>query len=287
MHPIFRWFNRRTRFPKLAALLTLISFVIILCVPLYFVGDVVLKQSHSMYAWIISHGSIETITQNISNHLHELFPTLSFNVQDHVNSAISALTAGIGSLFTATVATLISFVLMLLSMFYFLKDGAAWKEALIQLSPLSLESNVTIVATLRKTITGIFKGYFTVGLAQGITTGIGLYLFHVPHPALWGLLAVFTSFVPTIGSSLIAIPSALFLFAVGRTGAGIGYAIWAVAFSVTIDNVLSPLCRWTTNIHSSTTRLILTVGRRYPHGTNRVRGRTATDQLYLRVDICL
>jgi predicted PurR-regulated permease PerM len=240
LHPLYVRFHKVVRVPSLASLLTLISFIIILCVPMYFIGAIVFKQTHSMYAWVIAHGSIDALTQSMTVRLHRLFPTMTFNIQNSINAEITGFANQLGSIFTTTISTIISFIWMLLTMFYFLKDGAAWKESLIELSPLSFESNTTVIATLKKSVTGIFKGYFFVGLAQGIVTGVGFYLFHIPHPALFGLLAAFASLIPAVGSSLISIPTVLFLLATSRTGAGIGYAIWAVCFSVTIDNILNP-----------------------------------------------
>ncbi|HTH92949.1 MAG TPA: AI-2E family transporter [Candidatus Paceibacterota bacterium] len=239
-HPLYRWFHKVVHSSRVAALLTILSFVIILCVPIYFIGTIVLKQTHSMYAWLIAHGSIGHLTDNLSLHLHHLFPSLSFNIQASINDTISNLSTKLGSIFTTTAATVVYFILMLLTMFYFLKDGKAWKEALIELSPLSFESNTTVISILKNAVTGIFKGYFIIGLAQGTVTGIGFYLFHIPHPALFGLLAAFCSLIPAVGSSLIAIPTVIFLLATSRTGAGIGYAIWAVCFSISIDNILNP-----------------------------------------------
>lgn len=240
LHPLYAWLHRKVRFPALASLLTIICFILIICIPTFFVGMLVIRQFQNMYQWIAQHGSLDTILHTATLHLHHAFPEINVNLQDKFNATITAITSQAGTFFTATLVTLVSFILMLLSMFYFLKDGAAWKEALIEFSPLSFESNSTIVASLKNTISGIFKGYFVVGLAQGITTGLGFFLFHIPHPVLWGLLAAFGSLVPTIGSSLIAVPAVIFLFVIGRTGASVGYALWAIGLSMTIDNVLNP-----------------------------------------------
>jgi predicted PurR-regulated permease PerM len=240
LHPLYKRFHRLVRLPSMASLLTILSFIIILCVPMYFIGAIVLKQTHSMYAWLVSHGSIESLTNATTLRLQHLFPSMSFNVQNSINTTIGNFSAKLGTIFTTTISTIVSFILMMLSMFYFLKDGPTWKEALIELSPLSFESNNTVIAILKKAVTGIFKGYFFVGLAQGLVTGIGFFLFHIPHPALFGLLAAFASLIPAVGSSLISIPTIIFLFVTGRTGAGFGYMLWALVFSMGIDNVLNP-----------------------------------------------
>jgi predicted PurR-regulated permease PerM len=240
LHPLYNRLHRLVHFPALASALTIICFILIICIPTFFVGMLVIHQFQNMYLWITQHGSVDALLHTANLRLHHAFPEFNFNLQGKLNETVNTVTSQAGTFFTSTLTMIVSFILMLLSMFYFLKDGPVWKEALIELSPLSFQSNSTIVTSLKNTISGIFKGYFVVGLAQGLTTGLGFFLFHIPHAALWGLLAAFGSLVPTIGSSLIAVPAIIFLFVIGRTGASVGYALWAIGLSMTIDNVLNP-----------------------------------------------
>jgi predicted PurR-regulated permease PerM len=47
--------------------------------------------------------------------------------------------------------------------------------------------------------------------------------------------------VPTIGTALIAIPTILYLFAMGMTGHAIGLGVWCLTLVGTIDNLLNPI----------------------------------------------
>lgn len=240
LHPLYRRFHKVVRSSRLSAVLTLLSFVIILCAPIYFLGSIVVGQTHAMYSWIVTHDSIHVLAHDLNMHLHQFFPSMSFNVQNSINGVITNFQAKLGGIFTTTITTVVYFILMLIAMFYFLKDGKAWTDALVELSPLSFKSNTSIITILKKAVAGIFKGYFVIGLAQGIVVGTGFYLFHIPHPALFGLLAAFSSLIPAVGSSLISIPTVIFLLATGRTGTALGYAIWAIFFAITVDNILNP-----------------------------------------------
>jgi len=240
LHPLYKLLLRAVKIPGIAAFLTILSFVIILCTPLFFMTMVVIKQSQSMYAWLISHGSLTVAIDNLQLWLHHIVPSVSFDLHTKVNTFVSSLGTKAATAITATVSTLISFLLMLLTMFYFLKDGPAWKEILLSLSPLSDQSNTRIITILKNAINGIVKGYFVVGLAQGIVTGIGLFVFHVPHAVLWGLLAAVASLVPNVGTGLISIPVVIFLFLTNKVGSAVGYAAWAIFLSGTIDNILNP-----------------------------------------------
>ncbi|MEO5646685.1 MAG: AI-2E family transporter [Candidatus Paceibacterota bacterium] len=240
LHPLYKWIVRYVRFPSLASFLTILSFIIILCMPLFLIGLVVIKQSQTMLDWLSTHGSLDTAVNNLTIWLHNFFPHVSFDLQAKVNAFVAGLASKGVTVFTATISTLISFLLLLLTMYYFLKDGKSWTETVIAVSPLSEESNTKIITVLQKAINGIVKGYLVIGLAQGVVTGIGLFIFHVPHAVLWGLLAAVASLIPNIGTGLISIPVVIFLFLSNKMGPAIGYALWAIFISGTVDNVLNP-----------------------------------------------
>jgi len=240
LHPLYKKLHQWLRFPALASFLTLICFIVIICIPLYFITIVTVHQLQNMFQYLAGTGSIEIISQHVSLWLHHIFPSVSFNLQDRITSFVSQLPSAAGIILTTTFSTIVYFIFMLISMFYFLKDGPQWKESLIELIPLSNDSNRKIIETLRTSINGIVKGYMVVGLAQGIVTTIGLYLFHVPHAALWGMLAVIVSIIPPLGIGAISISVFAYLLIVGRHGAAFGYALWAIFFNMSIDNILNP-----------------------------------------------
>jgi len=240
LHPIYRWLLRRVKSPTFASFLTLVCFIVIICIPIYLFGTVLVRQAQNLYEDLVMNGSILNTAHHVSAWLHHIFPTVTFNLQDRVSSIVTALPSTAGTILTATVSTLIYFIFMLIAMFYFLKDGPEWKESLIEFIPLSNDSNRQIISHLKKSINGIVKGYMVVGIAQGIVTTTGLYLFHVPHAALWGTLAVFVSIIPPLGTAIISVSVVVFLLIVDRTGAAVGYALWAICFSMSIDNILNP-----------------------------------------------
>jgi predicted PurR-regulated permease PerM len=55
------------------------------------------------------------------------------------------------------------------------------------------------------------------------------------------VLAGIASLVPTFGTALVTIPAFIFLLVMGRTGAAVGFGIWALALVGTIDNTLNPI----------------------------------------------
>lgn len=126
-------------------------------------------------------------------------------------------------------------------MFYFLKDGVHLRETIVTLSPLSDDTDKKILERLSVAINAILKGYLFIALVQGALMGLGLWLFGVPNPVLWGVLAGIASLIPTVGTALISVPAILFLFATGARGEAIGLMVWSGVLVASIDNLLTPI----------------------------------------------
>ena len=224
-----------------AALLTVILFVIVLCGPLFVVGTVVFTQTQDLYQNVI-HGSTGPFIQSIGQSVNNLLPPeLAFNIQDKVTELVGFLSANISDVFTATLNTLFSMLLVVLIIFYFLKDGDHWRKAIIRFSPLSDKDDETILMKLKHAINGVIRGYIIIGLAQGTLMGIGMAIFGVPTPALWAVLSAFASLIPTVGTAIVSVPAILYLLAIGHTGPAIGMAAWAIGIVGMIDNLLNPI----------------------------------------------
>lgn len=242
LHPLYLFFMKKVAMGHslLAALLTVIFFIFVLCIPLLGIGFAIFNQSQGAYQTIVMTGGTPFI-QTISNHINEFLPAgLSIDVQAKFIEFFSFVSRNLANIFTTTMGTLFSFLLVIISMFYFLKDGDEWKATLIRFSPLSDSVDEKIFLRLGKAISGIIRGYFLIAIIQGVLMSVGLAIFGVSNPALWGLLAAFASLIPSIGTALIAIPAIIFLIAIDAIGNAIGLAIWSMVVVGLVDNFLSP-----------------------------------------------
>ncbi len=89
------------------------------------------------------------------------------------------------------------------------------------------------------TVRGVVYGILGTALVQAIMAGIGFLIAGVPAAGLLALLTFFASIVPIVGTALVWLPAALWLFHVGTTGWGIVLLIWGFAVG-NLDNVVKP-----------------------------------------------
>jgi predicted PurR-regulated permease PerM len=243
LYPLYQKINGL--FPKrinwLASIITILTFLVILGIPLLFLGSIVFNQFQNLYSSlnvVDSKPLLSSLAQSINN----LLPTgFSFDVQREITNFVASLSGNIKGFFTATLHTVFMLLLAMLTVFYFLKDGVSIRKKIVDMSPLDETQTNTLLKTLTDTINGIMKGYIAIGIAQGLLMGIGLALFGVPHPALWGVVTGIASMVPMIGTAFVSVPAIVYLLIVGSDTSAIGLGIWALTLVGTIDNFLNPL----------------------------------------------
>ena len=242
LHPIYEWLHQKRLPSWVASLVTLVIFIIVLCGPLLSIGAVVFKQSQNLYHTITENGSAQEFMGLIESKVNTILPEgVVFDIHQKAAEFVSYLSGNIADIFTGTVSAFFSFVLMLLIIFYCLKDGTQWRKFLIVLSPLGDADDEKIISRLAQAVNGVIKGSLFIAVVQGILMGLGLWIFGISNGALWGVVAAITSLIPTLGTSLVSIPAIAFLFLTGQTGPAIGLLIWALVMVGMIDNFMGPL----------------------------------------------
>ena len=242
LDPIYKWFQKIRLPDSIASFLTVCIFTIVLCGPLLGIGVMAFKQSEDVYSSEVQSGNTGEFITSAGNSINQYLPEgVTFDVNERVSDFISYVSSNITNIFKSTISAFFSFVLMLLIIFYFLKDGARWKKSIIALSPLDDKDDDKIINHLSSAVKAVMEGYLFIALVQGILMGFGLWLFNIPNPALWGVVAAVCSLLPTVGTALVSVPAIIFLFATGSNGSAVGLLIWSVVVVGLIDNFLSPL----------------------------------------------
>ena len=148
--------------------------------------------------------------------------------------------SGIVAAFLASMPGLIlAFVIVILSMYFFLVDGSRFLKFLGNLSPLKQDRSKEIYGVFERTCRGVVLGLFLSALVQAIVISLLFLLTGLPNVAIAGFFALILAMVPVIGSSPIWIVAAIYLGANALWGS---FAVMLVGgiFVSTIDNVIRP-----------------------------------------------
>lgn len=244
--PLYQKFLRATRDrAAVSAMATTIVSVIIVLLPLTFLGTLILKESTQLYQTLSNGdtGGLISMVENAVESMRTLLPlpdTFSFNFSEYLQQGAEAVVQNLGNIFSSFAKIFMNVFVFLMAFYFFLKDGERLKNYLVELSPLSDENDEFIVTRLKASVAATIKGNLSIGLIQGILTGVGFAIFGVPNPALWGSVAAIMALVPGIGTALVIVPAVLFLFAVGETFNGTALILWGLTAVGLIDNFLGP-----------------------------------------------
>jgi predicted PurR-regulated permease PerM len=227
---------------SITAALVIVIALIFLVVPLAFLGTKLFGESKNLYQ-ALQEGRTEylqTVTLFIENPIRAYIPNFSIDVHGYLGKIFDWIGANIGPLVTGTAQILLKIFLATIALFFFLRDGARFAKTFISLSPLNDVYDREIIRRVGITVNSVMRGTLLIAIVQGILVGIGLVLFGVPNPTLWGSIAALTALIPGIGTALVVIPAVLYLIIIGDTAAAIGFAIWGFFLVGLIDNILRP-----------------------------------------------
>ena len=149
-------------------------------------------------------------------------------------NALAATTKGTASFF-------FSMFIMLYGTFYFLKSGQSVLDRALYYVPLPSADEDRLVGRFLSVARATIKGTLVIALVQGALGAAGLALLNVQGAVFWGAMVAVLSLIPAVGASIIWVPVAIYLLAVGRVGAAVFLVVWFNVVVGTTDNFLRPV----------------------------------------------
>jgi predicted PurR-regulated permease PerM len=239
----------------LAAALLVVFTAFLILVPLLSSVVIIGDQAAQVLRWLEPRLEPEVIERLWAETLPERYPVLArlkswlgieqARVAEVLSPALSELAGFAGRLLRGLLGNLaralLELVLFLIVLFFLVRDGHLLGKALSDISPLSEERDTMIYEHLSRTVKGVLQALVLVPVAQGILATIGFYLFGLPAPLFWGAILVLAAVIPGIGSPLVWVPAAVYLFFAETAGQGIGLALYGTLVVSTSDNIIKPL----------------------------------------------
>jgi predicted PurR-regulated permease PerM len=79
-----------------------------------------------------------------------------------------------------------------------------------------------------------------IAMIQGTLGGLAFAALGLPSAVVWGVAMFFLSMIPMVGSSVIWVPTAIYLAMSGHWGKALALALWGALVIGTVDNFLRP-----------------------------------------------
>lgn len=226
----------------LSALLTVVIGLVFVMIPVIFLGQQAFIEAYQLYnrLSIDNVSQFGNITQAIETPIRQFIPDFSINIDQYVEYALGWATDNFKDVLFGTFTVVTDLFLIIIALFFLLKDGQKFIEKIVRLSPLHDTYDNELLDKTTSTITTVVKGTLLIALIQGFLAGLGLAIFGVPNAVLLGALAALCAFIPGLGTAIVVVPSVIYLFLSGNIPFALGLSVWGMVLVGTIDNFLGP-----------------------------------------------
>ncbi len=229
---------------NLAAFISMIAISIVIIIPFLAILTLLVREAFTLFTGAEPFAIAEPIkrfSDSLSGALGvDIANFISMQIGPLLKNIGASISSEIGSFLSNAAGLVLSFFIMLVTLFYMLRDGKSIGEFMMKFSPLKTRDELDLYSIFTRTAKAIFYGIFVAASIQGLLAGIGFMIFGLPSPVLWGSIMAFLALIPFLGPYLVFIPAAIYIFASGETWMAVLFLLYNVIIVSTIDNLIKP-----------------------------------------------
>jgi predicted PurR-regulated permease PerM len=251
-YPFYEFLKKRLRWRTIAALVTLLVILFIILGPFSYLSFLLASEIKELVVSLEKgelFGLKETLevpaVQWLIERVKLIVGVETLDVEGLIRDTLSAwgkrmagqVTTGVRNIASAVV----NFVLMSVTIFFFLRDGEKIINRLRGYLPFVPEQRGRLESQVKDMVVSTIFGGVVVALIQGLMGGTAFYFLKVPSPVIWGTAISIMSFIPMLGTASVwgsivvylvlqeAFLRAFILFLIGVFGISL------------VDNILKPI----------------------------------------------
>ncbi len=238
---------------NLSAALTLLAIILIVIVPAILLGVSLIDEAARFYERFSNgnSGFVDIVTQirrALPSWASDLMVRAGFrDIEAVANMFSSGLASGLQSVASralmfgqGALKFLAALGVMLYLTFFLLRDGKALGKTIKGAIPLAPDLRDRLVDHFVIVVRATMKGTVVVAILQGLVGGLIFWSLDIEGALLWGLLMGLFSLVPAVGTGIIWVPVAIFLFISGRSFEGFVLTGCGIFIIGLIDNLVRP-----------------------------------------------
>ncbi len=259
-YPIHIWLKRLIKYSIASALIITIFVFLIIVIPTFVVGFLVVQQAFNFTYYIIQliqNYDYVTLAQDFmkkpwieeyigkENVDYILNYLQSDSFKAYIFSFFGELLRRFGEVTTTMIINTGNLIfktfIFLLTFFFILKDGHRFFDFVKELIPMEIEDIIEVSTTVYKTVLSVVYGAIFIGIAQGIVSFIAYIIVGYKYSLLLAFATFVASFIPPFGASFVWVPVAIYTFLEAGIYKGIFMTLYGALIISTIDNILRPL----------------------------------------------
>ena len=250
-YPLFKKLNIRLKTPNLSATITLSLAIVAIAIPLLVVGAILISQSLDFYNKVSANqDQITSFIKNAADTIQNNHLTAKLNVNESFwiekfSEGAKFVTSYIFTNLTKITQNSITFfvmaVIMLYTLFFFLRDGEKMLKKIMHLCPLGDKYEKILYQKFTNTAFGTLKGVAIVGGIQAILGALAFSIAGIQGAFIWGVVMFLFTLLPTFGCSIVWFPAGMLLLLSGKIWQGIFLLIFGFVIISSVDNLLRPI----------------------------------------------
>jgi predicted PurR-regulated permease PerM len=251
--PVHRkWQGKLPNHPSIAALLTVLTVLFAVILPLFLVGIAVTNEAINLYEQIASGAVnleepflyIESTLPHVSEFLSRFgidVSQLNQNLEGFAVTASQFIASKAMQIGQDAVRFVAFFFIMLYLLFFFVRDGHRIMDVLIGALPLGDVRERRLFAKFAEVSRATIKGTIVVGVVQGTLGGLIFWILGINGPVFWGVVMAAFSVLPAVGAAIIWGPAVLVLFFTNQVVKAIILLVFGTVVISLVDNLLRPM----------------------------------------------
>jgi len=248
MAPVAARLDRRFS-PTIAATLTTIGAALLIVGPAVGVLTVLVREVTVIVREIQQYGHnvptpdrLQEIWDGVRG---KILVPLPENLSSAIGEGVRWLATKVAGMAGAVLQNAVGFIfqlfVMLFGLFFFLRDRHRFVEVIRNVLPFAPARRDRLISETYEGVVATVGSTFAVALVQGALTGLALGVLGFRAPVFWGVMTSAFSVIPAVGSGIVWLPAAIWLFASGEIAKGIVLVVFGTLVIGMADNVLRPL----------------------------------------------
>lgn len=224
--------NRKWKRPRAAALIMVLSFLIIM-LPF----GLLVNMLTAKVGYAISHSTemingLKDVNERLTSSMgiNLMTPDRLAKFQEYITNVLPIFVG-------ATFNTLTAVAILYFILYFMLVNAREMEEALYEYIPLKDENVELLGSEMKNMVVSNAIGIPAIALIQGVISLVGYLVFGVPQPVFWFVVTCFTAMLPIIGAAAVYVPMGVFLIAGGQTWQGVAVLVYGFGVVGTSDNL--------------------------------------------------
>jgi predicted PurR-regulated permease PerM len=248
-YPIHQRLVALTKRPAWSALLSTVIVIAVIVLPLTLLTLVVAKElgevarnAQEFLRSLLDSSSpvIVWITGRLGRYVDASHIDLQGYLLERLKNISGAIAGRTLGFLGGVVGSIFQMFFTIFTMYYLFRDGDRIYDGMLDAIPLNVTETRKIFDRTHEVIHASVYGVIVIAMVQGTLGGLAFAALGLPSPVVWGVVMFFLSMVPMVGSSVIWIPTAIYLGVSGHWGKALALALWGGLVIGTIDNILRP-----------------------------------------------